>query len=258
MIQKTQALPKPHRPKYSLFTRLVVFFGDETIILSTITELPPTNTPLLETYPEGFESETLTLAVDPTTIIEYRYSIDGMPYTSPIATNIPITLSGLSIGEHTLKLVGKSTNGLWQSINTPTMYTLERKESEWFRTRHEYSPENFVLIEVSIDEQHLWYFEGDEVVFHSPVTTGMWGMQTEKGIFSITEKKIGKVFEGGYYSEYWMRINGGIGIHDATWRDDFGELDYLNYGSHGCVNTPTDTAKWIFEHSSLGTAVHVY
>lgn len=35
--------------------------------------------------------------------------------------------------------------------------------------------------------------------------------------------------------EYWMPFDGGIGFHDAPWRDEFGGDIYLTSGSHGCT-----------------------
>ena len=57
---------------------------------------------------------------------------------------------------------------------------------------------------------------------------------------------------------YWLGFNGGIGIHDASWRDDFGGDIYQGNGSHGCVNTPFDKVKTIYEHVEVGTPVYVY
>jgi lipoprotein-anchoring transpeptidase ErfK/SrfK len=45
-----------------------------------------------------------------------------------------------------------------------------------------------------------------------------------------------------------MPFDGGIGLHDATWRDEFGGEIYKTDGSHGCVNLPKETAKIIYEN----------
>ena len=36
-----------------------------------------------------------------------------------------------------------------------------------------------------------------------------------------------------------MPFDGGIGFHDASWRDEFGGDIYLTDGSHGCINHST-------------------
>jgi len=41
-----------------------------------------------------------------------------------------------------------------------------------------------------------------------------------------------------------MPFNGGIGIHDASWKNGlFGGSTYLTNGSHCCINTPPSVAK---------------
>lgn len=42
----------------------------------------------------------------------------------------------------------------------------------------------------------------------------------------------------------------GIALHGAYWRDSFGYT-----GSHGCVNLPVDTAKWVYDFAPIGTPV---
>ena len=49
-----------------------------------------------------------------------------------------------------------------------------------------------------------------------------------------------------------------MGIHDASWRAEFGGNLYLWEGSHGCVNTPYEAAKKIYEAVSIGDPVIVY
>lgn len=58
--------------------------------------------------------------------------------------------------------------------------------------------------------------------------------------------------------DYWMPFNGDIGIHDMTERGAFGGDIYINNGSHGCINTPYDAAKQIYNIVSAGTKVVVW
>ena len=55
-----------------------------------------------------------------------------------------------------------------------------------------------------------------------------------------------------------MPFNGGIGIHDATWRSSFGGNIYVAGGSHGCVNAPYSLANTIFNNIDSGTPVVCY
>ena len=46
--------------------------------------------------------------------------------------------------------------------------------------------------------------------------------------------------------DYWMPFDGGIGFHDAPWRDAFGGDIYLTNGSHGCINLPPENAAVLY------------
>ena len=55
-----------------------------------------------------------------------------------------------------------------------------------------------------------------------------------------------------------MPFNGGIGMHDATWRSSFGGTIYKTGGSHGCINLPHSVAKKIYENIQAGMPVICY
>ena len=55
-----------------------------------------------------------------------------------------------------------------------------------------------------------------------------------------------------------MPFDGGIGLHDASWRRKFGGNIYLKDGSHGCVNMPSDKASDLYENVEVGTKVLVH
>ena len=81
------------------------------------------------------------------------------------------------------------------------------------------------------------------------------------GVWAIDAKMRDTILEGeGYESpvDYWMPFNGDVGIHDMQNRYHFGGTIYLSNGSHGCVNTPYEQAKKIYETVSIGSPVIVY
>jgi lipoprotein-anchoring transpeptidase ErfK/SrfK len=55
-----------------------------------------------------------------------------------------------------------------------------------------------------------------------------------------------------------MPFNRNIGMHDASWRKEFGKNIYMTRGSHGCINMPPKAAKKVFENIKRGVAVVVY
>ena len=58
--------------------------------------------------------------------------------------------------------------------------------------------------------------------------------------------------------KYWMPFNGGIGLHDASWRSKFGGEIYKNSGSHGCVNLPRSVAETIYNNIDKSYFIVVY
>ena len=58
--------------------------------------------------------------------------------------------------------------------------------------------------------------------------------------------------------DYWVPFDGQIGLHDSSWRDEYGGDIYLTDGSHGCINTPLEAMATIYDHLTVGTIVIVY
>ena len=84
---------------------------------------------------------------------------------------------------------------------------------------------------------------------------------TPAGIYSLVYKQKDTVLKGeGYASpvDFWMPFNGGIGIHDASWRYTFGGSIYVSNGSHGCINAPHSLANAIYNNIESGTPIICY
>ena len=116
-------------------------------------------------------------------------------------------------------------------------------------------------VEISIDEQHMWYYEDGELYMDTDVVTGNGGRHTKRGVGYIYNKARNVNLVGDDYVSfvrYWMKVWGGIGIHDASWRSSFGGKIYLTNGSHGCINTPIDNVIKLFERVEIGTPVVIY
>ena len=100
-------------------------------------------------------------------------------------------------------------------------------------------------------------------MFETDVVTGCIGkrMGTPEGIYSVYSMQRNRTLRGtGYASfvRYWMPVNGNIGIHDASWRNSFGGEIYKKNGSHGCINTPYEAMKKIFENVEVGIPVVMF
>lgn len=121
-------------------------------------------------------------------------------------------------------------------------------------------PEDY--IEVDISDQNIKYHVGEDIILDSDVVTGKQNVSdTRIGMFEIYSRETSRKLNGvGYstYVDYWMPFDGGIGLHDASWRSEFGGDIYIYSGSHGCVNLPFEIAKTIYENSKVGTKVLVH
>ena len=101
------------------------------------------------------------------------------------------------------------------------------------------------------------------LITQGDIVTGnlMKEYDTPEGTYTLDYKKANAVLRGpGYASpvKYWMPFNGGIGLHDASWRSTFGGDIYRTNGSHGCVNLPTKVAGEIFNNIEPGVPVVCY
>lgn len=118
-------------------------------------------------------------------------------------------------------------------------------------------------VEISISDQKLWYYKNGTLIIESNVVTGCpkLGHATPGGAYYVKYMETNAELKGPGYSahvRYWMPFNNGIGLHDARWRNKFGEALYLADGSHGCINLPLATAQTIYQHMTPGTIVLCY
>ncbi len=118
-------------------------------------------------------------------------------------------------------------------------------------------------IEISLDEQHMYYYEKGKLKLDTNVVTGKLstGSGTKEGVYYIYYMQRNRTLVGETYRSfvnYWMAFNRHVGIHDATWRTQWGEDAYRYAGSHGCVNTPFDKAAELYDYAYVGMPVIVY
>ena len=147
---------------------------------------------------------------------------------------------------------------LRQEIQSGTQTT---REPIYAQTANAYGVNDLgnTYIEVDLSEQHMYYYQDGADIFESDFVSGNMSYadrQTHAGIFTLYYKKSPDVLRGGqkgtanYYEQpvqYWMPFDGGIGFHDANWRDDFGGDIYLTSGSHGCINLPPENAAVLYD-----------
>ena len=119
-------------------------------------------------------------------------------------------------------------------------------------------------IEIDLGRQHMWYYQEGKFVMETDVVTGNPSKDngTPTGTGRVWSREKDRFLTGETYEshvDYWMPFNwSGCGIHDSTWRSEYGGKIYLTRGSHGCVNTPPELMKDLFEKVKVGTPVVVY
>ncbi|WP_436514226.1 L,D-transpeptidase family protein [Clostridium thermobutyricum] len=118
-------------------------------------------------------------------------------------------------------------------------------------------------VEVNLSTQHMWYYKDGKLIVQSDVVTGNVSKNdaTPQGVYYIKYKEANTHLKGKDYDtpvKFWMPFNGGIGLHDAWWRDKFGKDIYKTSGSHGCVNLPPQVAQTVFDNITPGTIVVCY
>lgn len=106
-------------------------------------------------------------------------------------------------------------------------------------------------IEVSLPEQKVRAWEGNQQVMEFPISSGKWS-PTPTGTFNIWYKTRHQSMIGGskelgtYYNlpnvPHNMFFYQGYALHGAYWHNNFGQPM-----SHGCVNSPLANASTIFD-----------
>lgn len=118
-------------------------------------------------------------------------------------------------------------------------------------------------VEINLTAQHLFLYQEGECVLESDFVSGnpSRGNDTPPGIYGITYKERDATLNGETYStpvNFWMPFNNNVGMHDATWRTEFGSNIYMTNGSHGCINLPYEIAQEIYGYVEKNTPVICY
>ncbi len=113
------------------------------------------------------------------------------------------------------------------------------------------------LIEVSLSDQMLFAFEGDQIVFQTQISSGRRYMETPVGEFFINRKYPSRhMGDGGLTGNLnayelvgvpWVSFfhTTGVAFHGTFWHDNFGTPM-----SQGCVNMRNEDARWLYRWSA--------
>ncbi len=117
-------------------------------------------------------------------------------------------------------------------------------------------------IEVDLTNQKVWLYKDGELLGESGCVSGDYeNSPTPEGIYTIYFMKSPATLRGSGYTsnvDYFMAYYGNYGLHDASWRSEFGGDIYLTDGSHGCINLPDKMAQLLYENTGYGYVVVTY
>ena len=175
--------------------------------------------------------------------------------TTPLGRNVTVTggYYGWRVDRDLefAELLGNIRNG--DVINREPIYSqraMSHGDQDWGNT----------FLQVDMGIQHMWAIVNGEVVFDSPVVTGLpeGRRSTPQGVYFILEMQRDRTLIGATDPEtgepiyqtpvsYWMRTTwSGHGFHDAIWQTEFGGTRYRTHGSHGCTNLPLAAASELY------------
>lgn len=234
--------------------KVTVVFGDEQYVI------PPEE---VSTF--VFLDDEGTVDVDNTTLYNYLFELSAN-YDNAVTNNGERVVTSYNVDNAYYQI----ENGLLADENKDIVGKTEVEQFHQESTQTSL-PSSGTYIEVDISQQYMWLYNDDKLVLKTPVVTGNVAQDwdTPTGTFSVWNKETNKVLNGasvGYDYEvpvdYWMAIDyTGVGIHDIDWLNSGNAEEsrdvYLTDGSHGCINTPDDLMKTVYENTPLGTPVYV-
>jgi lipoprotein-anchoring transpeptidase ErfK/SrfK len=118
------------------------------------------------------------------------------------------------------------------------------------------------LITVDSARGMIYAWEGGKILNQSPAATGMYYTPTVKGQYKIYRKVPLQDMKGSYppYPPYHIKNVPNVmyfyqayAIHGAWWHNKFG-----GRVTHGCVNTPVEFSKWLYDWAPIGTQVYIF
>lgn len=106
-------------------------------------------------------------------------------------------------------------------------------------------------IEIVLEEQQLYAYEGERLVYQARTATGRRGYETPLGEFTTFHKRPTYHMVGGADVRSAFDLPGvpwdtyittsGVAIHGTYWHNDFGTTH-----SHGCINLRPEDARWVY------------
>ena len=218
---------------------------------------------LAETYdtcsPEGERTIINHAGVNKTFKSDYGWKLDQEETVNAIIEGLNQHLAGNGAGDDAADDAESSKTQVLDEDISEIFKTVDM-EAVWDKkaAMHGDRDYGYSYIEIDMGEQKVYAYVDGVCVLETPCVTGKMtaDRMTPEGLYSIRAKQRNRVLVGykpdgsiDYRSpvKFWMPFNGGIGLHDASWRSEFGGELYVNGGSHGCINLPREAAQKIYD-----------
>lgn len=205
--------------------------------------------------------ENFNVTIDQNKVINY---VENLSNTYKSLLGVSIKVSGgngnnhsweVNISEEAKALVDNIKSG--QVISKYPIY-VQNSLASYFNNVGD------TFVEVDKGKQHVWFYKDGYIVAEGDTVTGneSIGHGTPAGVYKLNFKQRDSILIGEDYQSpvsFWMPfIKNDIGLHDASWRDEFGGEIYKTNGSHGCVNLPYSVAEAIYNNINPGCPVIVH
>lgn len=211
-------------------------------------------------------NDDLSVTVDPDMAASYAQQL-ASKYNTYAATRSFVTTNG-----DTIKIGGGDYGWVIDKKGEAARIIEDIEKGESVTREPEYEQRAFVegaddigntYIEIDYTNQHLWYYKDGSILMDSDLVSGNLnnGNGSPDGVFKIISRQSPATLVGEDYESdvtYFMPFAYNVGLHDASWRSNFGGSIYKNSGSHGCINLPYDAADTIYKNVELGTPVVAY
>lgn len=211
-------------------------------------------------------NDDLSVTVDPDMAASYAQQL-ASKYNTYAATRSFVTTNG-----DTIKIGGGDYGWVIDKKGEAARIIEDIEKGESVTREPEYEQRAFVegaddigntYIEIDYTNQHLWYYKDGSLLMDSDLVSGNLnnGNGSPDGVFKIISRRVRPHWWGKNYESdvtYFMPFAYNVGLHDASWRSNFGGSIYKNSGSHGCINLPYDAADTIYKNVELGTPVVAY
>lgn len=107
-------------------------------------------------------------------------------------------------------------------------------------------------IVVSLADQTLYAYNGQQLVAYSNISSGKPGHETPTGAFTVSEKDVdhhSSIYDNASMPFFMRLTDGGVGLHAGF---------IPGYpASHGCVRLPLGMARELYQHVESGTPVEI-